>query len=73
MRASSGFWSFMGSLVLTWPQRVTAAGEHTDQVGLALKAHSRQVRHSYAAILHPHPVGEAAERLEQARVDLIAA
>src|SRR4051812_16090196 len=46
---------------------------HLDQVRLALKADPRDVGHDDMAVLHPHPVWEAAIRLEEVRIAFIAA
>src|SRR3954451_16502339 len=44
-----------------------------DQVRLAFKTDPRNVGHDDMAVLHPHPVWEAAIRLEEVRIAFIAA
>src|SRR3981081_2916367 len=57
--------------VLSSPTSLDLFGQfahHLDQIGFALKADSREVRHHDMTVLDPHGVGEAAIGLKQVRV-----
>src|SRR5882757_4840670 len=68
-RADSGA-GFVNGLLA---RSVRQLAHYLDEVGLALEADARQVRHHDMAVLNPHAVGKSAIGLEQVRIAFIAA